>query len=439
MKQFEGDIHTYNKHLSSQDFYSIFECLKRGLNLTDTAKYLNCSISTVKKAIDRYKILKRTRKKNICGKKLDCYIHHVCGNSNCVHRCALCVNPTVNCNYFCKDFDEKPQCKLLKKLCGVCNFCPKVSECTLNKFFFYPEEALKQYKTNVQEAHKGVRISQAEAEKISQLIKPYVDKNISLVAIKSSLDDKLPYSVQTLYTYIEDGVIPGINNILLPRKVKYKVKKGKKEEVIFNRDYLNGRTYEFFLEFITNNPYCDVVEMDTVEGCNKESYILTLLFRSSNYMMAFKLKDHTSQSVIDIFDDIKQKIGIDTFKTIFPVILTDRGSEFSSPEDIEIDKNTGEVLSQVFYCDSRQSQQKGKIEKNHVELRKIFPKGTDFNKYSQKDLDKALSYINSYPRKSLNLNSPIDVVKTTKPECVLELNHAKKIALKDIDLKPFKK
>ena len=150
MKQFEGDIHTYNKHLSSQDFYSLFECLTRGLNLTDTAMYLNCSISTVKKAIDRYKILKRTRKKNICGKKLDCYIHHVCGNSNCVHRCALCFNPTVNCNYFCKGFNEKPQCKQLKKLCGVCNFCPKVSECTLNKFFFYPEEALKKYNTNVQ-------------------------------------------------------------------------------------------------------------------------------------------------------------------------------------------------------------------------------------------------------------------------------------------------
>ena len=24
MKQFEGDIHTYNKHLSSQDFYSLY-------------------------------------------------------------------------------------------------------------------------------------------------------------------------------------------------------------------------------------------------------------------------------------------------------------------------------------------------------------------------------------------------------------------------------
>ena len=76
MKQFEGDIHTYNKHLSSQDFYSLFECLKRGLNLTDTAKYLNCSISTVKKAIDRYKILKRTRKKNICEKNANGKLKH---------------------------------------------------------------------------------------------------------------------------------------------------------------------------------------------------------------------------------------------------------------------------------------------------------------------------------------------------------------------------
>ena len=134
-----------------------------------------------------------------------------------------------------------------------------VSECTLNKFFFYPEEALKKYNTNVQEAHKGVSISKAKAENISQLIKPYVDKNISLIAIKTSLGDKLPYSIQTLYKYIEDGVIPGINNILLPRKIKYKLWKRRKEKVMFNRDYLNGRTYEFFLEFITNNPYCDVV------------------------------------------------------------------------------------------------------------------------------------------------------------------------------------
>ena len=164
-----------------------------------------------------------------------------------------------------------------------------------------------------------------------------------------------------------------------------------------------------------------------------------MIFTKYDFMLIFLIESASQKCVQAVFDELNEKLGTEIFQRLFPVILTDRGSEFSSPEDIEIDKDTAEVLTNIFYCDSRQSQQKGKIEKNHVELRKIFPKGTDFNKYSQKDLDKALSYINSYPRKSLNLNSPIDVVKTTKPECVLELNHAKKIALKDIELKPFKK
>ncbi|MEG1821232.1 MAG: hypothetical protein RR201_03230 [Malacoplasma sp.] len=61
---------------------------------------------------------------------------------------------------------------------------------------------------------------------------------------------------------------------------------------------------------------------------------------------------------------IKEKIGIDTFKQSFKLILTDRGVEFSNPKDIEFHSETGELLTHIFYCDSRQSQQKEKIEKN---------------------------------------------------------------------------
>ncbi len=340
----------------------------------------------------------------------------------------------MNCNYFCKDFDEKPHCKLLKKLCGVCNFCPKVSECTLNKFFFYPEEALKQYKTNVQEAHKGVRISQAEAEKISQLIKPYVDKNISLVAIKSSLDDKLPYSVQTLYTYIEDGVIPGINNILLPRKVKYKVKKGKKEEVIFNRDYLNGRTYEFFLEFITNNPYCDVVEMDTVEGIKGGKVFLTLLFRNYNFMLIFLMENKTMECVEKVFINIRKIIGHDEFKRLFEVILTDNGSEFFNPISIEADYKTGEVLANVFYCDPSASYQKGSIEKNHEYIRYVIPKGNSFNHLTQEDCNLLASHINSTSRIILNNKTPYEAISTLMSEEIINKFNIKLISPDEVNL-----
>ena len=51
-KEFTSEIHTHNKHLTTQDYHSISECLQRGLNLTDTAKYIHCSVSTIKKIID---------------------------------------------------------------------------------------------------------------------------------------------------------------------------------------------------------------------------------------------------------------------------------------------------------------------------------------------------------------------------------------------------
>lgn len=176
--------------------------------------------------------------------------------------------------------------------------------------------------------------------------------------------------------------------------------------------------------------------MDSVEGKNHSSYIMTLLFRMSNFMLAFKLKDHTSNSIIEIFDSIKKQLGNEVFKKTFRIILTDRGTEFSNPEGIEKDKDTGEILTHVFYCDSRQSQQKGKIEKNHVELRRIFPKGFDFNSITQDELNKALSHINSYPRASLNYKSPYDLFIQHTVTNVLELNKSTKIAFSNLNLTP---
>lgn len=223
---------------------------------------------------------------------------------------------------------------------------------------------------------------------------------------------------------------------MLPRKVRYAKRKNTKKEVTYNRAYLENRYYSDFVSYITEHPYDEVIEMDSVEGKNHSSYIMTLLFRMSNFMLAFKLKGHTSNSIIEIFDSIKKQLGNEVFKKTFRIILTDRGTEFSNPEGIEKDKDTGEILTHVFYCDSRQSQQKGKIEKNHVELRRIFPKGFDFNSITQDELNKALSHINSYPRASLNYKSPYDLFIQHIVTNVLELNKSTKIAFSNLNLTP---
>lgn len=45
--------------------------------------------------------------------------------------------------------------------------------------------------------------------------------------------------------------------------------------------------------------------------------------------------------VTKIFSQLKQILGMDEFKRLFEVILTDNGTEFSDPESIEFDFNTG--------------------------------------------------------------------------------------------------
>lgn len=375
--------------------------------------------------------------KNKCGHKLECYNHNICGNSKCSRLCANCIFTKINCNSLCSDFDINHHCKKLKHLCGVCNGCNDFIDCKLNKFIYNPTKSQKNYESNLSEAHKGYRITSDKLEEFTNFLLPFMKKNLSLQVIKSQYKDKFPYSIQTVYNWINKGVIKGADNLMLPRKVRYKQRKSKDNSVpILDRSYFTNRTYDCFLQYITDNPYDEVVELDSVEGAEHKSFIMTLLFRKSNFMMAFKLKDHTFKSIVETFDMIKESIGEKLFHQYFKCLLTDRGSEFSLPDLIEKSLYSNQKLCKVFYCDSRQSQQKGKIEKNHEELRKIFPKGFDFNLINQEQLNLALNHINNYPRPSLNNKTPYELFSVLTNPTLLILNNSKKIQFKDLILNP---
>ena len=425
------------KQLRVEDRNLIFSFLAKGLNLTQCATSLGLDISTLKREIDRNKILVENGKyRNRCGWKHQCNEMHVCGNTRCTHLCNDCRRG-FRCNEKCRMFTPEPKCKKLKKLCGVCNGCDEKDKCSLNKYIYDPQKADKRYQNKLTEAHKGVRLSDKELKEYTEFLKPLILKGLSLEVIKSQYPTQFNYSVQTVYNWINSGLLPGILNLDLPRKVRY-AKRSKKKNDVIEREYLSKRTYQDFIAYTTENPYDEVVEMDTVEGTGKNSFLLTLLFRRSNFMMAFILRDHTSQAVIEVFDKIKKYLGNDLFSRTFKVILTDRGSEFTEPLEIEVDKKTNKVLTHVFYCDARQSQQKGKIEKNHVELRKLFPKGSigsNFNNLTQEYLNKCMSMINSYPRPSLNFKCPHDIFASYSDERVLKMVQAQKIPFDQINLK----
>ena len=145
------------------------------------------------------------------------------------------------------------------------------------------------------------------------------------------------------------------------------------------------------------HPELTTVQMDSVIGKVGGKVLLTLQFECG--MMLACLRDtNNSQSVIDYFDMLERKFGLERFRSMFPVILTDNGSEFSNPAAIEISPVSGEPRTKVFFCDPNASWQKGSIENNHTNLRRILTKGCSFDKLNQADVNLILSHLNSYIR-----------------------------------------
>ena len=199
----------------------------------------------------------------------------------------------------------------------------------------------------------------------------------------------------------------------MPRKVRYKKRKRKNsdEKNIKKENQCRiGRNYNDFLCFIKENHILYFTEMDTVEGIigTNESCLLTLYLKQSGFLFIFKISQQNIACVNKKINEIKSTIGNEKFHEIFPIILTDNGSEFKRPEEIE---NNGKhvVASKVFFCDPQRSDQKSQIELSHEYIRKYIPKGISIGKYTDQNILDMMNHINSIPRKSLGWKSPYEI------------------------------
>ena len=126
--------------------------------------------------------------------------------------------------------------------------------------------------------------------------------------------------------------------------------------------------------------------MDSVIGRVEGKCLLTIHFVETSLMLAFLRDSNTSASVIQIINLLDKVLGNEDFSRLFPVILTDNGSEFSNPKAIEKRDTIPCSRTNVFYCDPSAPYQKGACEVNHELIRRILPKGSSFDDLTQKDI-----------------------------------------------------
>lgn len=245
--------------------------------------------------------------------------------------------------------------------------------------------------------------------------------------------DEIMLDERTIYNYVDAGLL-SVGNVDLPRKVRYKVRK-KKPSVRVDKQCHLGRTYEDFLEYTAANPDTPVVEIDSVEGRKGGKVLLTVFFRNSNLMLAFLRDRNTARSVTEVFEWLYNILGHEQYCRLFPIILTDRGSEFTDPVSIECTK-FGEIRSRVFYCDPQRSDQKGGCEVTHEFIRRVLPKGTSFDHLQQSDILRMMSHINSYTRKKLNNQSAHRLFSFLYGETILPSLGIQEIPANDINLTP---
>lgn len=408
-----------NSHMTLDDRLEIEAGLKKQETLTNIARSLSKDLSTIRKEIikHRNKIYPSTfnSPRNLCVHFYNktCEKVNICGLEGCKTKCYSCKRHFCNkiCDnykeYLCEHLLHKPYC---------CNGCENRKQCRLIKMIYIAKDADKDYHKTLKNSRTGPRISENGLNYINDNVAPRVKNGQSFESIVLS-DKNIEVSVSTLYDYTNKDYIENLNILDLPKKASYKQRNKKEKDTNDNEKNKNiinklkeTRNYNCFLKFTKDNPSFNISEMDTVYG-NKNGegkVLLTLLFRKSNFMIAILLKNRKAETVNNALTILKNKLKTDIFTLLFRVLLTDNGVEFNMIEDIENIENQQKI--NLFFCDAGESTQKAKIEKNHVEVRKILPKGTSFDNLKQRDINLVMSHVNCYKRKKLNGLSPYEVI-----------------------------
>jgi IS30 family transposase len=386
-----------NKHLTFDDRLEIESGLKDGLSFKKIGNKINKDATTISKEVRNHYQVKNS---GATGKPFfDCKFGYNCEYRGIGEKC-----PFDKCNHY-----QKEICLKLSKPPYVCNGCKKKSRCTLSKNIYEAEFAQKEYKDTLIESRQGINYTEPEIAALNEILVPLIkEQKQSIHHAYINNINSIMCSEKQIYNLIDMGVLE-VRNIDLPRKVRYRKIPKRNTYYKIDKKCLDGRKYENFKDFINDNPDINIVEMDSVEGIKGGKVLLTLHFVNCSFMLAF-IRDHNdAQSVIDIFNNLEERLGLDTFKRLFPVILTDNGSEFSNPSKIEVSPDSEEKRTKIYYCEPGRSDQKGACEVNHEMIRRVLPQGTSFDDLTQQDINLLMSHINSYKRKKLNDCSPLQL------------------------------
>lgn len=414
-----------NLHLTAQERIIIEKGIENGSTKAAIALTIGKDKSTVGKEIKKHReLVHKSSYKINCANMKNCSHNHVCDN--------------------CADF--KPfTCNRRDRSPGACNGCSKYTHCRYDKYRYKADFSHKKYREDLVDSRTGINMSYEECKAMADIIVPLIEAGHSPYHIVTN-HPELNISEKTLYNYIENGIFRefGLLDIDLRIKTKRKITKKasnkyKKRE---DKKYLNGRTYDDFINYTAENKNLSVVEMDTVYNNGSTGpFMQTFKFLDYSFMFIVYQEEKTAKSMVEGVDLLEKILGEDLFSEEVAIIKTDRGSEFCDAEGFEKEENESR-RTRIFYCDPMASGQKGSLENNHKEIRYICPKENDLKDLGLNSQEKAnliVSHINSQSKEHLKGKSPLEVMEFMNPALYQKFKDfgIERINKDNIVLKPY--
>ena len=131
--------------------------------------------------------------------------------------------------------------------------------------------------------------------------------------------------------------------------------------------------------------------------------------RKTRNEIIFKLPDHSATEVVKAVDRLEITWG-SMFSDVFKTITVDNGTEFSYFNELERScTKPDEKRTKVYYCHPYSSWERGSNENNNKMVRRIVPKGTNFDSMTDDEVLDMQIWINGYPRRIHDYHSAAEL------------------------------
>lgn len=399
------------RRLTLSERVSIQECLDRGDSIRECAKAIGRAPSTVAREVGANRIrAKAPAHLAKCPLAKECAARGICGGA-CASpsmACRLCTE--IDCRTVCPAYAERTGCAILERAPHVCNRCR-------HRRYFCGRDGRYVYDARAADAaaharrsdcRRGIDLDEDRAASVLALLKEGLGRGLSPYEISVLYENEIGVHRSTIYRWVERGY-GGLSNMELERKVGFRPRR--KDPARRATSHAAKRAYAAF-EALDGGVRAAAVEMDTVLGrADDLRALLTLYHRPSDMQLALLLAEKTCAETKQALLTLKKACPPALFARLFRAVLTDNGVEFADEDGIGAILGEGPSRASaphLFYCDPRQSQQKGGCEKNHAEPRQILEKGLfSFDELEEADLAVVMSHANSNPREALCGMSPI--------------------------------